>query len=552
MEIEDFENRGFPIQSLLFRFIIIVLIIFFVCIIFFTFSDLSKNKGNDLNKQFDSNYRNNVISIKEDAIKYFNNHKNMELPYRISLDDFMKKDNVNSLSESNEQLIDKKNSYILYSKLTDGILLKIYLIDSFNHDSTIVHIGEYSYCNGLYCEKKEIETTSKETHQESGIVPVKGRIVKGVYYNNTDLDNNDKIICKVQDGKYYDNEGKITTKDKYEVSCNIKKYYCEMNNNEYYDMDGIKVSYEEYLKLCKIETNKEDIVYTCQEVDGKYYDNAGKEITKSEYMRLCLSTSETNKEERTVKKDIDYYEYQKTITSSYLSNWSKWGAFQKGDCKITSLTCSLDDNNCLKEIKTYRRKEKVGTYKKTYQNKRVFLQKKSSVNESVCASYNYLYINNVLYRTSKGEHYENISNITKNTQKDYGYWKYKGRKTSQVVINDTLLNHYILVRIDDSSCKDTCNENNIYYIYDHFYYTGTLYKVNSIQNCSKSSQSLPVFQAVYQTLSFQRREPLYGEVCYISERYRNLENTQNIEKKWSVYNDQSLLQNGWTYTGNQK
>ena len=63
------------------------------------------------------------------------------------------------------------------------------------------------------------------------------------------------------------------------------------------------------------------------------------------------------------------------------------------------------------------------------------------------------------------------------------------------------------------------NAEDINYIYDQYYYTGTLYKVNSIQNCTKSSQSLPVFQAVYQMLSFQRREPLYGDVCYISERY---------------------------------
>ena len=41
-------------------------------------------------------------------------------------------------------------------------------------------------------------------------------------------------------------------------------------------------------------------------------------------------------------------------------------------------------------------------------------------------------------------------------------------------------------------------------------------------------------------------------ICYKSERYRRLENTQKVEKKWSIYNDQSLLQNGWSYSGNQK
>ena len=502
MEIEDFENRGFPIQSLIVRFVIIVLIIFFVCIIFFTFLSKKNNNRDNMTKQYDSNYHNNVLSIKEDAIRYFNNHKDMELPNRISLNDFMREDNVNTLNESNEQLIDKENSYIMYSKLTDGILLKIYLIDS--------------------------------------------------YYNNTDYDSNGEIICKVVDGKYYDSQGKISSKDKYEESCNEIKYSCEMYNDEYYDRDGVKVSFDQYQKSCLIEDNKQEVVYNCQEIDGKYYDKDGKETTKSQYQRICLSSNSNNKEELINKNNIDYYEYQKTITNTYLSDWSRWEDFQKADCKITSLSCSLGDNNCLKEIKTYKRKEKIGTYKKTYQDKRVSLQKNGAINKSVCSSYNYLYINNVLYRTNKNEHYEVISNITKNTQKDYGYWKYKGRETSQSVINDTLLNHYVLVQVDDSSCLDTCVGKNIYYVYDHYYYSGKIYKVNSIQNCTKTSQSLPVFQALYQTVSFQRREPLYGDVCYISERYRRLENTQKVEKKWSIYNDQSLLQNGWSYSGNQK
>jgi len=551
MEIDDFENRGFPIQTLIIRFIILVLIIFFVCIIFFTFSNSSNKKNNDnnLNNQYNNNYLNNVLSIKEDAIKYFNNNK-IELPYRISLNDFMQEENINSLTESNEQKIDKENSYIKYSKLTDGILLKIYLIDNFKNDSTIFHIGEYSYCNAGFCEKKELETTSKEVHQENGIIPVKGKIEKGIYYNNTDNEDN-KYTCKVIDGKYYDSQGNITTEEKYESSCSKKKYYCEIHNNEYYDKDGVNVSFDEYKKSCLIE-DKEELIYSCQEVDGKYYDKDGNEILESEFKINCTSTNTNDNENTSISEDTITYEYQKTIMSYYLTSWSKWEDFQKADCKITDFSCSENDNNCLKEIKTYKRKEKVGTYLKTYQNKRVSLQKKSTVNKSVCSAYNYLYINNVLYRTNNNERYESFINITKNTQKDYGKWKYKGRKTYQSAIDDTLLNHYILVSVDDSHCGDTCNGNSINYIYDHYYYNGTIYKVNNLQNCTKSNQTLSVFQAVYQTNSFKRREPLYGDVCYKSERYRSLQSNQKIEKKWSVYNDQSLLKNGWTYSGNQK
>ena len=55
-------------------------------------------------------------------------------------------------------------------------------------------------------------------------------------------------ICIIKDNKYYDIEGKETTKEKYEKSC---KNNCTTKNNKYYDNNGTEVTKEEFDKVCK-------------------------------------------------------------------------------------------------------------------------------------------------------------------------------------------------------------------------------------------------------------------------------------------------------------
>ena len=49
-----------------------------------------------------------------------------------------------------------------------------------------------------------------------------------------------------------------------------------------------------------------------------------------------------------------------------------------------------------------------------------------------------------------------------------------------------------------------------------------------------------------------REEPLYGDVCYKSTKSREKLTSGTTQTKWSSYNDQSLLNDGWIYTGRKK
>ena len=61
-----------------------------------------------------------------------------------------------------------------------------------------------------------------------------------------------------------------------------------------------------------------------------------------------------------------------------------------------------------------------------------------------------------------------------------------------------------------------------------------------------------VYRNVVKTEIATRTEPLYGTVCYSSDRTRKLKSAGKTEKTWSYYNDTNLLNNNWYYTGAKK
>ena len=64
-------------------------------------------------------------------------------------------------------------------------------------------------------------------------------------------------------------------------------------------------------------------------------------------------------------------------------------------------------------------------------------------------------------------------------------------------------------------------------------------------------QTVPVYSTITVTEKAARTEPLYGDVCYKSTKSRSVITPAKEEKTWSKYNDTSLLNAGWTYTGNR-
>ena len=180
-----------------------------------------------------------------------------------------------------------------------------------------------------------------------------------------------------------------------------------------------------------------------------------------------------------------------------------------------------------------------------------------------------------MYATTTNTTYTTINTITRTTQSSTGSWKYVGRGSYKNPPRDTQGTSYKFVGADYSYCADTCTTLPNYY-YDKYTYTGGLSSVSSTttpgQTTSSSSSStssststryeascggytiktVPIYGTVNVTEKSTRTEKLYGTVCYKSTKSRQIQRTGTTSTKWSYYNDKSLLNDGWTYTGKKK
>lgn len=261
------------------------------------------------------------------------------------------------------------------------------------------------------------------------------------------------------------------------------------------------------------------------------------------------------------------YEYKK-VTGAEFSSWSSWSNWSKTSCSTQAINCSDSSTSCLKKVQLYNRKEQIGTYQKQYSKTRSILKQAGSYTQKSCSKYNYVIVNNTTYATTTT--YTTINNISSTTAHTSGSWRYNGRNSYANPPRDTATTHYKFVGADYSYCNDTCTTLPNYY-YDSYTYTGGISAVSSTtttpNNSSSSSststsvsascgsyviKTIPVYVTIETTESATRTEPLYGTVCYQSSKTRKLISAGKTSKKWSKYNDTSLLNNGWYYTGRKK
>ena len=351
--------------------------------------------------------------------------------------------------------------------------------------------------------------------------------------------------------------GNVVSYEEYKKDCipEEEKHYCVKYNNKYYNKAGNVVSYEEYKKDCLPEEK-----HICVKYDGKYYDNNGNVVSYDDYKKACEN-----------KKDY-LYEYKKT-TDAKFSAWTSWSAWDKTDCSTQEINCNDNDITCLLKLQRYDRKEKIGTYEKPYAKTRDVVRQTGSYQEKACSNYNYVVINSTTYVTTTTTKYTQINVINAQTQSSTNGWVYVGRQLFTNPPRDTDTIHYVFVGADFSYCSDTCTTLPNYY-YDVYEYTGSLTEITkgyiesevisqettsggttstAIASCGEYvTKTIPIYSTIKVTEKAYRTEPLYGDVCYKSTKTRKLLSKGKIEYKWSTYNDTTLLNNGWSYTGNRK
>ena len=556
-------------------------------------------------------FADNLEKMKRSAISYYTDErlpKNVGESNKMTLSDMIGKKIIVPLIDKNNKAVDVEKSYVKITKTYEDYILKVNIKDSEKEDYILVHLGCYTYCKSNICEKQSNEGVvkgSKETPKIPSYIPtITPKCVKhnGKYYDNAgrvvsyeDYKKScipeEKHVCVKYDGKYYDNNGKVVSYEDYKKSCQKEeKHICVKYDGKYYDINGKVVSYEDYKKSCMPEDE-----HICVKYNGKYYDNNGKVVSYEDYKKACLPEEkhicvkydgkyydingnvvsyEDYKKSCEAKKEY-IYEYTITIDAKF-SDWTKWSSWEKTNCNTAEINCYDNDPTCLKKLQKYVNKEQIGTYDRAYAKTREVIRQTGSYQEKSCSKYNYVVINNTTYATTTTTKYTQTNTITSTTRTTVGGWEYVGRNAYSSRPSDTATTHYKFAGADFSYCTDTCTTLPTFY-YDVYKYTGGLTSViNTISTPGKTNsktttstttttttdidascgeyvtKTIPIYSTITVTEKVTRPEPLYGDVCYQSTKTRNLISDRVVKYKWSKYNDTSLINDGWTYTGNRK
>ena len=520
-----------------------------------TCSQTANNNSNN-NVLVDRIFNENIISMKDAAKSYFTLERlpqNVGDKVRIDLGKMLDEKIILPFTDKDGKTCSRTDSYVEVVKYNNEYVMKVNLKCGKEENYLLVHMGCYDYCKTTVCEKKRndvsnptiyngttnvIVNVEKEVIINNNTTPSEGTVINNGTINNTTNNtvinnnttnnttiNNNTVIndnsttnntvinnyyCVIINGKYYDASGNNVTKDVYEASCGIvPSYTCANINGVYYDDKGNKVTKEEYEEACGIVHK-----YKCIYVNGVYYDKNGKKVSKAEYEKSC---------------GYDYlYEYSKTTEGYYTeTDWSEW---QTTEVKASS-TVSV-------QTKTVNTTKLVGyNVKKAYDyNKPIYEEKEVETGmyetKEVCTKYEYVPTGNYVY----------------------GNWVKAGRVYLDYSPKDTATTKYVYV--DDSQwvCGANCTAGTTH-AYDKYTRTAT---ATTEYKCTKyEKQSVPIKTKVKTIVGYETyivsKTPVYKEESTVYYRYKTKTyHPGTTDIKWSFYNDRSLLDAGYKYTGNKK
>lgn len=231
------------------------------------------------------------------------------------------------------------------------------------------------------------------------------------------------------------------------------------------------------------------------------------------------------------------YEYKKITGSTYSkwTAWSNWVRYVDAD-NIKEVSCLDSDPNCFKRVKVKQVREQVGTYPVSYLQSYQVEDSSLAYTQTWCSEWTYEVYGNKVY-AKKG-----------------GTWKLEGTYTYDNPPADTATTYYELVGASYLECDDAC-QTLPKFTFRKYVYTGETVSVSDnpsvTTSCAKTtSKTVHVYVTKYKKL--QREEPAYADIKYYSVQTRKIASEGKEIFKWSFYNDTTLLNDGYKYTGNSK
>ena len=575
---DEYEKKGFPFREFMAKLLLVMLSVILLVWLLPRFiqpkivqQNCAQAKGtsteecssvafNSLTSQI---FQDNLERMKDAAISYYTNDRLPEQvgdKKKMTLGEMIENKLITKLIDKNNKEVNVEDSYVEITKMDNEYLLKVNLKDSEKEDYILVHLGCYNYCSTGLCEKQT----------DYGLAGS----VKG-YYDRSTVD-----VTPRRNTSYTVNtkqtSGKTTTKTI--IIEKIKEIIVPGPSSE-------------PSKTVIINNNTTNNNYN--NTTNNYYNNTTNNSTVNNNTIIIINKEEkdvqptptvkpTTSPKTTLVPIVKKYQYQyQKLSGAKLSEWSNWSNWEKTSCKTEQVRCSDDNPSCTKEVQLTKRKEQVGTYNETFTKQRQEQRLVATWNERACADYNYVIVDNTTYAVTDTTTYTKIDTVktTKTAAvKSAGGWTYAGRAKYANPPRDTATTHYKFVGADYSYCTTTCTSLPNFY-YDSYKYTGgKLLQAGSVNvtttsNTTSSTSSstttekalsvsatcsnvvtkqVPVYRTITVTDKSTINKPLYGNVCYKSEKTRTVQSVASKKITWSSKNNSKLLNDGWVMTGKKR
>lgn len=252
----------------------------------------------------------------------------------------------------------------------------------------------------------------------------------------------------------------------------------------------------------------------------------------------------TNTCELTVSKSSIEYQYSKNIDATY-SAWSDYKTYTYDINKKPTFGLSTDGLTETVDLGKQRAIIKYEMGNVIYADKNVLV---NTVEEKTCSGYAYYRYNDQTTKTYAVKVSEDFEEV--------GLFRFE----SGVVPQDTMAIRWEYVKEDWDTCSGECTTAPYTIWKKYTREVSTVTATDTITNaqgvalkCTSYETSKTYYYSKIRTQVGYSINRVYGDVYQYKQRTRTLTNAAYIDYKWSsIYNDATLINAGYTMTGNKR
>ena len=298
MYTEERPRRGGLLKEFILKLILII--IFVLLLLWLVPWPNMDEYMNSLNPLKDQIFNSNVQTMKDAGITYFTSERlpqNVGDKVTLTLQEMLDKKLILPFTDRNGKSCDVTKSYITLEKKETEYVMKVNLKCGEEEDYILVHLGCYSYCESAICEAKKTEK-----------IVIKPTVKPTSNPTNTPT-YTPKYTCKFVNGQYWGKNSTVVDQSTYEDQCVTKPTPTPVVNKEY-------------------EYKKETSTYYAKEYSNwsnwtEYELVKGQSIPKStdlkEYVDLGYVKTKIGVREAVIDNVIVMKPYQKQITTQTYS-----------------------------------------------------------------------------------------------------------------------------------------------------------------------------------------------------------------------------------------